>query len=139
MYATNTTSLITPSTMLAIRSDSVASSAKVERKSGRTKKIPTAKPREKIMVPIIMGRLIWMSSPSAAMAAERMSIRVPSTSVSYSTNIPRTNGTLSQRPYCSARGSGSEKVSISPLGGRTVIATVVRPRIMTPSIRAWPP
>ena len=56
------------------------------------------RPREKIMVPAIIPRLIWMSSPSAAMAAERMSIRVPSTRVSYSTNMPRTKGTFSQRP-----------------------------------------
>ena len=60
------------------------------------------------MVPTIVPRPIWMSSPSAAMAAERMSMRVPSTSVSYSTNTPRTNGTFSQRPRGSAPGSGSE-------------------------------
>jgi hypothetical protein len=71
-----------PSARLARKSDSVASSAKVERNSGRTKKMATAKPMEKIMVPIIIGRVISMSSPSAEMAAERISIRVPSTRVS---------------------------------------------------------
>ncbi len=117
----------------------MASSAKVERKSGSRKKIATAKPSEKIMVPTIIPRPIWMSSPSAARAAERMSIRVPSTSVSYRTKKPRTKGTFSQRPRCSAPGSGSDSVTTSPEGGRTLMATVVRPRIMTPSISAWPP
>ncbi len=91
------------------------------------------------MAPTIVPRLIWMSSPSAAMAAERMSIRVPSTRVSYSTKTPRTNGNRTSGTWRRAAGSGSEKVRISPVAGRTLMATVVRPRIMTPSISAWPP
>ena len=46
---------------------------------------------------------------------------------------------MSFRSAESAAGSGSDMVWISPDGGRTLMATVVRPRIMTPSIRACPP
>ena len=98
-----------------------------------------ANPSEVIMLTTSVPRPISMSSPSAAMAADRMSIRVPITRVSYRTNTPRTNGVFTQRPRDNAAGSGSQKVRISPVGGRTLIATVVRPRIMTPSIRACPP
>ncbi len=67
-------------------------------------------------------------------------MRVPMTSVSYSRNIPRRNGILmSFRSADSAAGSGSDMVTISPEGGRTLIATVVRPRIITPSMSACPP
>jgi len=110
-----------------------------ESTSGSTKKITTAKPMERTMLPTSMPRLMAMSSPSAAIAAERMSMRVPRTSVSYRTNIPRTNGTRIQRPRDRADGSGSERVTISPEAGRTLIATVVRPLIITPSMRACPP
>ena len=80
------------------------------------------------------------SSPSAASDAERISIRVPMTSVSYSRKTPRRNGVrISLRSAERAGGSGSDIVTISPDGGRTLIATVVRPRIITPSMRACPP
>ena len=99
-----------------------------------------AKPMLTTMVIAIMPLPSSMSSPSAASDAERMSMRVPMTSVSYSRNMPRRNGILiSFRSAESAAGSGSDIVTISPDGGRTLMATVVRPRIITPSISAWPP
>ncbi len=86
-----------------------AGCTKPERKSGSTKKIPTAKPRETTMLPISVPRPIWMSSPSAAIAAERMSIRVPRTRVSYRTKTPRTKGVLTQRPRESAGGAARRR------------------------------
>ena len=94
----------------------------------------------KTIVIAIVPLLSSTSSPSAAMAADRMSMRVPMTRVSYSRKTPRRNGILmSFRSAERAAGSGSDMVWISPDGGRTLMATVVRPRIMTPSIRACPP
>jgi hypothetical protein len=46
---------------------------------------------------------------------------------------------MSFRSAWSAGGSGSLIVRMTPDGGRTLITTVVRPRIMTPSMSAWPP
>ena len=46
---------------------------------------------------------------------------------------------MSLRSADRAAGSGSDIVTISPEGGRTLIATVVRPRIITPSMSACPP
>jgi hypothetical protein len=92
------------------------------------------------MVMMIVPRPSSTSSPSAAMAADRMSIRVPITRVSYSTKMPRSSGMRMRRRFAErAAGSGSDIVAISPDGGRTLIATVVRPRIMTPSMSACPP
>ncbi len=125
---------------LATRSESVALSAKVDRNSGNRKNRPMAKPMLKTMVRAIVPLPSSTSSPSAAIEAERMSMRVPMTSVSYRTNMPRRNGILmSFRSADRAAGSGSDIVTISPDGGRTLMATVVRPRIMTPSISACPP
>ena len=94
----------------------------------------------RLMVMATMPLLSSTSSPSAAIAAERISMRVPITSASYSRITPRSSGILiSRRSARSAAGSGSLIVRISPDGGRTLMATVVRPRIMTPSISACPP
>ena len=71
--------------------------------------------------------------PSAAIAAERMSIRVPMTRVSYSTNMPRSNGILmSRRSADRASGNGSDIVRISPDGGRTLIAPSCGPASSRP-------
>ena len=94
---------------------------------------------EMTIVMAIVPRPIWMSSPSVAIAAERISIRVPMTRASYSTSTPRASGIFAHLPRDMARGSGSLYVTISPDGGRTLIATVARPRIITPSMSAWPP
>ena len=134
------TSRIRPSTAFAAKSLFVASSANVDRNSGRRKNRPMAKPMLMTIVIAIMPLPSSTSSPSAASDAERMSIRVPMTRVSYSRKIPRRNGILmSLRSAESAAGSGSDIVTISPDGGRTLIATVVRPRIITPSMSACPP
>jgi hypothetical protein len=62
---------------------------------------------ETTIVIAMVPRPIWMSSPSAAMAAERISIRVPITSASYRTSTPRASGTFAHLPRAMARGSGS--------------------------------
>ena len=85
-------SRMTPSTAFAAKSLFVASSAKVDRNSGRRKKRPMAKPMLTTIVPAIMPLPSSTSSPSAASDAERISIRVPMTSVSYSRKTPRRNG-----------------------------------------------
>jgi hypothetical protein len=77
------------------------------------------------------GEIRTISEPlPAALSADRKLIRIP---------FLRGMFLMSLRSADRAAGSGSEIVRISPDGGRTLIATVVRPRIMTPSMSACPP
>src|SRR5690606_5508493 len=81
------------------------------------------------------------NSPSSPIAtsAEKVSARIPSPSESHSRPSPRTNGTRLQKPLYSDELIGSSRITISPFGARTASATCRLPRIITPSIIAWPP
>ncbi len=78
-------------------------------------------------------------SPAAASEPERISQRVPMTSVSYSTTMPRKNGARANRFRCRMLLRGSWAPKICPSGPRTATPMASRPRIRTPSMSAWPP
>ena len=82
------------------------------------RRAPTAKPSEKIIVPPSCPRPIWMSSPSAAIAAERISMRVPM----HERLVQHEHAAHERAPSASGRaaappGSGSDSVPTSPDGG----------------------
>ena len=60
------------------------------------------------------------------------------TSVSSNTNTPRNRGSLRSLPEKN-EGTRLRLVSSWPSGNRNAVAIWRGPRIITPSIRAWPP
>ena len=81
------------------------------------------------------------STPSSAAESEalRTSQRVPTTRVSYRTTSPRTNGQRDARLPWNPESRRSVAVTMRPSGWRRATAIASRPRIITPSMRAWPP
>ena len=79
------------------------------------------------------------SSSSAWRFALRISQRVPTIKVSYRTTSPRTNGHLATREAWTPVLRRSVAVTIRPSGWRSATAIASRPRMSTPSMRAWPP
>ena len=78
-------------------------------------------------------------SSSAWRPADRISQRVPTISVSYSTTSPRTNGARDRRLPWNPESRRSVANTMRPSGWRSATAMASRPRIMTPSMSAWPP
>ncbi len=107
--------------------------------SGSRKKIPIPAARVTPSIRAIALRPSSTPSSDAASDADRTSQRVPTTSVSYRTTSPRTNGSLAQRLPWKPVSSRSVSQTISPSGLRKATAIASRPRIRTPSIRACPP
>ena len=81
--------------------------------------------------------VISASSSGSATCADHFRARSPTMIVSTMATAPRTIGTLSVRR--AQVGTASPVVTISPSGRRAAAPQRVPARIITPSIRAWPP
>ena len=93
------------------------------------------------MVMMVIQRGISCSSPiwsAMAMDAERLRALIPSIRVSISTRMPRSRGTLRMGPE-KTWDRGSALDWMRPLCRRTERLKWRRPRIITPSMTAWPP
>jgi len=77
------------------------------------------------------------SSGATCWLADHDSARMPSCMDSTRVATPRARGTLAH--FFDQAGASFTSVRISPSGVRTATAQVVAPRIITPSITAWPP
>jgi hypothetical protein len=86
----------------------------------------------------ICALLTSCASRPAAIIDDHVSARMPSDSVSYSTIMPRTTGMRRADPAITPE-SSSERWTIVPSGERTATAMCRGPRIITPSMTAWPP
>ena len=106
--------------------------------SGARKKTPMANASETAIIMAMATPL--SSSPSASMPtlAEKLSAFMPRVSVSASAMTPRTSGTLRTAPVKIGL-RGCCRTATVPSGRRTATQTLRWPRIMTPSITAWPP
>ncbi len=106
---------------------------------GSRLKTASATPNVMSSVTMIVPLPSSTSSSSAWTLALRISQRVPMTSVSYRTTSPRMNGHLEAREACRPESSRSVAVTMRPSGWRRATAIALRPRMSTPSMRAWPP
>ena len=77
------------------------------------------------------------SSSGICRFADHASALNPSAIDSASAITPRTNGIFDQR--CAHSGASCTSMSIAPSGMRTATAQLCSPRIITPSMTAWPP
>src|SRR5262245_57016016 len=116
-------------------------------KIGRTKKSPTATTR---LMPSVKPMAVRERPPSppsppssatspAAWSAEIASARRPRTRLSARATTPRTIGTRSQRRPCAQGEIAPSTTWMVSSGRRTATDQLVTPRIITPSMTAWPP
>jgi hypothetical protein len=82
---------------------------------------------------------IGSSSSSSWALADMPSALKPMLSDSTSATTPRITGQRSARWRLVQETSGNDRTSIPPSGWRVATAQVETPRIITPSMTAWPP
>ena len=108
---------------------------------GSTTNSSTASPMETAMVPAI-SRLLMDSSPSSSSPdtwAEKDRAFMPYPRDSTRETTPRRKGFFRMGYRSLMLPAGFRSTVISPLGLRTATAIFPGPRIITPSMTAWPP
>ncbi len=124
--------MMTTATELSIRSSSQPVSSTGPAKNSTATSASAVSP-----MPITAMGLISFSSSPRATLEEKISERMPRDRVSPSTMTPRTKGMRLGPLYTSPR--ASRRTAMSPSGRRQATATLRGPRIITPSMTAWPP
>jgi hypothetical protein len=109
------------------------------RATGTTKNSPIANPSPPATAPAHVPAETAGASSGWVLSSEIRSARKPRESDSASATTPRTTGARAQRRRRADEASGNDSTSIAPLWRRTATAHAEAPRIMTPSMTAWPP